>query len=429
MRVDCDMLFRRLAAVAFAAAATLAACSDGAIVPRSCTFTLPAAGLTVPAGARGTAPVTATCSATASPVLRWTSVTPSIATVDSVTGEVTGVQPGSTFVTASVVGVPGATAAIAVVVTATLDGGCRIAVSPASFTVAVGQTIKLTADIAGECGSPSPRASWSVNDTTVATVDSTGVVTGRRNGARVIVSVASSANPSFRAFSTGNVVENGFGITLQVSRASLTLSSLDTARLTANVIPSPALPSSTPTGATFATSDSCVARVSTDGLVLGIAPGTAALTVAARANPSVVQRVAVVVPQSRGPAVRALDLTTGSPATPADPTTLRGAATWTLAVERWLYTDAGRVDFWLGGRLVSTTSFGRAAPGETRTFLPLVVNTAAIDSATGVRLYANGPQTLEARIFGDGMSPFPGCAGLAVGQTAVLTQSVTLANP
>lgn len=93
--------------------------------------------------------------------------------------------------------------------------GCFIlvaAISPATSTVAVGQTIQLTTSynqVSADCIPKIPAAAlhWQADDTTIATVDSTaGLVTGRRPG-RTGVSV--HAPDSTRVLGVGEVRVTG----------------------------------------------------------------------------------------------------------------------------------------------------------------------------------------------------------------------------
>jgi uncharacterized protein YjdB len=97
----------------------------------------------------------------------------------------------------------------------TSSDGCFIlvaAVSPATSTVAVGQTIQLTASynqVSADCIPNIPAAAlrWQADDTTIATVDSTaGLVTGLRPG-RTGVSV--HAPDSTRVLGVGEVRVTG----------------------------------------------------------------------------------------------------------------------------------------------------------------------------------------------------------------------------
>src|SRR6266513_2640794 len=102
----------------------------------------------------------------------WTSSNSAMATVSS-SGLVKGVAPGTATITATSEGKAGSAA-----VTVTLVPVASVVVSPAAATVAVGQTVQLTAtpqDSAG--GTLTGRTvTWTSSNTSVATVSSSGLV-------------------------------------------------------------------------------------------------------------------------------------------------------------------------------------------------------------------------------------------------------------
>jgi len=105
----------------------------------------------------------------------WSSADVSIATVGASTGIVTGVKDGKVVITATVGGQT-ATKEITVTAVAVVD----LDISGPS-TVQVGSTINLTVNKTG-------TASWSSADDSIATVSSSGVVTGVKDG-KVVISV------------------------------------------------------------------------------------------------------------------------------------------------------------------------------------------------------------------------------------------------
>lgn len=105
----------------------------------------------------------------------WTSGTPGVATVNA-TGLVTGVTNGTTNVTAAFGGVTSANDLVTVGVAVT-----ALAVSPYPFIISVGGTQQLQAIATLSGGGTSDVTStavWTTSDATVATVSSTGLVTG-----------------------------------------------------------------------------------------------------------------------------------------------------------------------------------------------------------------------------------------------------------
>jgi len=120
----------------------------------------------------------------------WTTANSSVATVSSA-GVVTAVANGTATVTATASGsARSGTAAITVAQTAS-----TVTVSPQDGIIEVGQTIQLTASVedAGGTAIPSPTITWSSSDETVATVSSTGLITGLLGGSVTISATSGSA--------------------------------------------------------------------------------------------------------------------------------------------------------------------------------------------------------------------------------------------
>jgi uncharacterized protein YjdB len=114
--------------------------------------------------------------------ITWSSANTGIATVDS-DGNVTAVAAGTTTISAtSANGISGA-AQITVVVAATAATG--VVVSPASLSLIVGNSAQLSAAVEPEKVS-NRNVTWSSSGTTVATVDSNGMVTAISAGTATI---------------------------------------------------------------------------------------------------------------------------------------------------------------------------------------------------------------------------------------------------
>ncbi|AHG90463.1 hypothetical protein J421_2926 [Gemmatirosa kalamazoonensis] len=170
----------------------------------------------------------------------------------------------------------------------------------------------------------------------------------------------------------------------------------------------------------FRSADSCVAQVTTDGVVLGVGAGITTL------NIDVVhggQRIPVTLPVTVAElAVLRLtiqSITTGSPPTAVDLAAVRGLVTVTANVDP---TTFATVELRLAGRSVETRPVPQAAPDAPVAPVVFTVNTAARDAA-GAPLYPNGPQQLQ--LVGTRSPPAPGCAP----RTGSIVQALTLANP
>src|SRR3989454_712882 len=107
-------------------------------------------------------------------VVNWSTSDAVVATVNS-GGLVTGVAAGAATVTATSDGQTGTSA-----LTVSAVPVASVSVSPASASLQTGQTVQLTATPTDASGNPlSGRAvSWTTSDATVATVSSSGLVTG-----------------------------------------------------------------------------------------------------------------------------------------------------------------------------------------------------------------------------------------------------------
>src|SRR6266480_2331045 len=167
------------------------------------TATVTVAGCTVPVASVSVSPASATVAAgqsvqlTATPkdangtplsgrTVTWSSNNTSVAIAD-VNGNVTGLAPGSATITATSEGKSG-TAAI----TVTSVPVASVTVSPASASVPEGQTVQLTATPRDANSNPLTGrvVSWSSSNTSVATVNGSGVVSGVVAGSATITATS-----------------------------------------------------------------------------------------------------------------------------------------------------------------------------------------------------------------------------------------------
>ena len=120
----------------------------------------------------------------------WESSNTSVATVDA-TGLVTAVAEGTATITASAGDVQ---AMVEITVVSATQPVVSVEVSPSAETITLGGTLQLSAEAFDENGQAvaGVEFSWESNNTSVATVDATGLVTGVAEGSATIFASAGS---------------------------------------------------------------------------------------------------------------------------------------------------------------------------------------------------------------------------------------------
>ncbi|WP_419937580.1 Ig-like domain-containing protein [Candidatus Palauibacter sp.] len=200
----------------------------------------------------------------------WASSDTTVATVDA-TGLATGVGPGEVEITASSSGVAGRAS-----LTVVAPAPTTIGIAPDTLALtALGQTGQLSAEVRDQRGRvmEGVPVSWSSADTTVAAVDSAGVVTAVGGGASTVTASAGEASGEAQVTvmqSTGSVA---------VTPAAGTVAPGDTLRLVANAFDSNGHAIAV-AEFEWSSSDVSVATVDESGLVRGQAEGTATIAAA-----------------------------------------------------------------------------------------------------------------------------------------------------
>jgi uncharacterized protein YjdB len=147
-----------------------------------------------------------------------------------------------------------------------------VSVTPSSATVTVGATTPLTATPKDAQGNALDRpVSWSSSDPAVAAVDGSGLVTGVAEGSATVT--ASSEGKSGSAAITVTPIPVA---SVDVSPASATIEVDETVDLDA--VPRDADGNALDRPVTWSSSNTSVATVDADGLVTGVAEGTATIT-------------------------------------------------------------------------------------------------------------------------------------------------------
>ena len=201
------------------------------------------------------------------PSVTWTSGNTSIATVSS-TGEISAKAVGSATVTVK-----------------TNDGGkkatCSVTVNPiavtgvslnkTSMSMTAGDTQTLTATITPS-NATDKSVTWSSNNTSVATVSSSGVVTAKAAG---MATITVTTNDGAKTASCSVSVLPVSVTNVSLNKSVLSMYQSDTETLIAIVYPSNALNK----GITWRSSDNSVAVVNSYGQVTALAAGSAIITV------------------------------------------------------------------------------------------------------------------------------------------------------
>ena len=204
----------------------------------------------------------------------WSSNKPAKATVTS-SGVVTAVDTGAVTITATAEGVSG-TASVTILPVPVAS----VTVTPSSATIDVGKTVQLTAVTKDANGNvlTGRTIAWSTSDATVATVSSTGVVTGAGSGGKSATITATSEGKSGTSTITVNPVPVG-SVTVTPAPASVAVGL--TVQLTATVKDANGL-IVTDRPVTWTSANPAVATVSSTGLVTGVTVGT--VTISAKAE-------------------------------------------------------------------------------------------------------------------------------------------------
>lgn len=197
--------------------------------------------------------------------VQWTSSDTSVATVNQ-NGVITAKYPGSSVIKATALDGTEKSAVCVLTVTQPVEG---VQLNKTSGTVYVGKSGTLTATLIPAYAT-NQGVTWSSSDTSVATVDSNGKVTGKKVGTATIT--VKTAEGGFTASCKVTVSVQTTGVTLDRTTASIKKDS--TLQLKATVAPADA----TNKAVTWTSGNTDVATVSPDGIVRAVAGGTAVIT-------------------------------------------------------------------------------------------------------------------------------------------------------
>ena len=235
--------------------------------------TLNKTALTLNIGASETLSATVAPADATNKKVTWKSSDAAVATVDT-NGKVTAVKAGEATITVT-----------------TEDGGktatCKVTVKPnlvseitlAALAIYVGESKAITATVKPD-DATNKALTWTSSDETVATVDATGKVTGKKIGTATIT--ATARDGSGVSGSCTVTVLSGVK-TVTVTPANLTLGKNKSYTLTATVDAQPG----TDTGVTWTSSDTTIATVDATGKVTATDKvGTVTITATSKADPA-----------------------------------------------------------------------------------------------------------------------------------------------
>ncbi|MEP6834736.1 MAG: Ig-like domain-containing protein [Gemmatimonas sp.] len=199
----------------------------------------------------------------------WQSSNPLVASIDN-TGLLTGLAAGVTTITAS-----SENRNASVGVTVLPVPVATIEISPALDTVVVGQTTQLTAVPRDAIGTPLPDrpVAWSSSNAAIASVSASGLVVGAQAGAVTITGTSEGKT------STSRIVVNARPVSsIIVSPAQIALVAGQSIKLTIQITDdNGTLLTGRPVA--FASGNSTIAQVASDGTVTGVKEGSTSITV------------------------------------------------------------------------------------------------------------------------------------------------------
>lgn len=202
----------------------------------------------------------------------WSTSDASVATVSS-SGVVSAVGVGTATITATTN--DGTNLSASCTVTVYWNAVTGVSITPATATVNVGETTTLSA-VFTPANASNQNVTWTSSNTSVATVNASGVVTGVSEGNATIT--VTTADGGYTATATITVIPVPVtGVSLNASNITLTVLDgvADTQQLTATIAPSNA----TNKNVTWTSSNTSVATVSNTGLVTAVGRGTTTITV------------------------------------------------------------------------------------------------------------------------------------------------------
>ena len=229
--------------------------------------------------------VTVNAAGGADPSVSWSSDNTAAATVDSA-GLVTGVAGGTAHIKATSNFDNSKSSQITVDVTPKAVTG--VAIPEGDQSINVGATYQFSANVTAT-GGADPSVTWSSSDTSVASVDAAGLVSGVAGGTATIKATSNFDNSQSASVTVTVVAPAVTSVT--INQPNQTLTAPTTAQLTATVDAVGGADASVNWG----TSDTNVATVNSSGLVTTVCAGTATITATSNFDNTKTSQITVTV--------------------------------------------------------------------------------------------------------------------------------------
>ncbi len=199
----------------------------------------------------------------------WSTSNSNVATVSS-SGQVTAQNPGTTTITVATTDGSNLSATCQVTVTAQVATG--ISLNKTSASIVVDKTLQLNATVLPS-NTTNQSVLWTSSNTSVAVVNSNGLVTAKAVGTATIT--ATTQDGSNLSASCQVTVTPQLATGISLNKTSATIYDGTTLQLVATISPS----NTTNKTIAWSSSNTSVATVSSGGLVTALKPGTATITV------------------------------------------------------------------------------------------------------------------------------------------------------
>jgi uncharacterized protein YjdB len=206
--------------------------------------------------------------------ITWSSNNTALATVSS-TGLITAVSVGTAIITVTTQDGSHRAACVVIVTATTGVAVADVGLNKTSTTISVGSTEQLTETVVPS-NATNKAVSWSSNNTAVATVSSTGLITAVSEGMAAITVTTQDGGKIASCAVNVTTAASGVAVTdISLNKTSTTIGAGEIEMLTATISPTNA----TNQTVTWNSSNTAVAMVSSTGKVTAISAGTAIITV------------------------------------------------------------------------------------------------------------------------------------------------------